>query len=80
MRVGTLPHEEKHMNEVAPIPFKPDPEMEAIIEHLMTGKPLDPELYAESASVLKGRREKLFEKHGYLNVAVDLIRESRDEE
>jgi hypothetical protein len=67
------------MNEVAPIPIKPDPEMEAIIEHLMTGKPLDPELERRVRERSEKATQELFEKHGYLNVAVDLIRECRDE-
>jgi hypothetical protein len=66
------------MNEVAPIPFKPDPEMTAIIEHLMTGKPLDPELLRRVNERSERATQELFEKHGYLNVAVDL--KSRDEE
>jgi hypothetical protein len=57
-----------------------DADLQAVIEHLVTGRPLD----AETARRVRERSEKatqeVLEKHGLLNVAVDLIREIRDEE
>ena len=51
----------------------------AVNEHLLTGKPLDPEVYRR----IRGRAEKitaaLRQRHGDMNVAVDLIQEIRDE-
>jgi hypothetical protein len=53
---------------------------QAVIEHAMTGKPLDP----ESARRVRERSERATEalrrKYGTLNIAVDLIREVRDQE
>jgi hypothetical protein len=78
MRVWTLPDEEKNMNEIAPIPIKNDPDLKAVIEHLISGKPLDPELVRRVTERSERATQELFEKHGFLNVAVDL--KSRDEE
>lgn len=52
---------------------------DAIVESLVTGKPLDPE--ARDRIRERGRRltEELRKKYGEMNIAVDLIRESRDE-
>ena len=45
----------------------------------MTGKK-DPEFEARVHAEAEEIREKIFQQHGLLNVAVDLIREGRDEE
>lgn len=66
------------MNEIAPIPIKNDPDLKAVIEHLISGKPLDPELVRRVTERSERATQELFEKHGFLNVAVDL--KSRDEE
>jgi hypothetical protein len=76
---GELPDDNDDMNEVAPIPTETDPDMEAIIEHLITSRPLDPELVRRVSECSERATQELFEKHGFLNVAVDLIRECRDE-
>ena len=56
-----------------------DPDTEAILERIATGKPLDPDVYrrirAEGAKIT----EEIRRKYGVLDIAVDLIRESRDE-
>ena len=53
---------------------------DALMEHLTAGKPLDPEvarrIHARAARIT----EQIRQKHGTLNIAVDLIRETRDEE
>ena len=69
--------EEEDMNEVAPILIKTDPDLEAVIEHMISGKPLDPELLRRVHERSEKATQELFEKHGFLNVAVDL--KSRDE-
>lgn len=56
-----------------------DPDTAAILERMATGKPLAPEVYhrirAEGAKITESIRRK----QGVLNIAVDLIRASRDE-
>jgi len=53
---------------------------EAVHEHVLTGKPLYPEVYRR----VRARAEKitagLRRKYGDMNIAADLIREVRDEE
>jgi len=55
-----------------------DADARAVIEHAMTGKPLDPEI----AHRIRARSERATEsprqRHGTLNIAVDLVREARD--
>jgi hypothetical protein len=57
-----------------------DPDTQAVIERAMTGKPLDPEIYRR----IRERGERLTEEirraHGVVNIAVDLIREARNDE
>ncbi|HBI41545.1 MAG TPA: hypothetical protein DDY78_01645 [Planctomycetales bacterium] len=65
------------MDAIKNIPTETDADMKAIIEHLMTGKPLDPELLRRVRERSEKATQETFEKHGYLNVAVDL--KSRDE-
>jgi len=57
-----------------------DADLEAVIEHAMSGKPLDPEVARRVRERSERATQETFEKHGFLNVAVDLIREIRDEE
>jgi len=52
----------------------------AIIEHIMTGKPLDPEVYRRVRAAGEQLTEELRRRHGTVEWAVDLIREGRDEE
>lgn len=56
-----------------------DPDTEAILDHMATGRPIDPEIYrrirAEGAKITESIRRN----HGVVQIAVDLIRESRDE-
>jgi hypothetical protein len=53
---------------------------EAVHEHVLTGKPLDPEVYRR----VRARAEKitadLRQKFGNMDISADLIREVRDEE
>jgi hypothetical protein len=52
---------------------------QAVIDHVMTGKPLDPEVVRRVRERSERATEELRRKYGTLNVAVDLIREIRDE-
>jgi hypothetical protein len=52
----------------------------AVIEHAMTGKPLDPEVARRVRERSERATEELRRRCGTLDVAVDLIRETRDEE
>lgn len=52
----------------------------AVIEKLMTGKPLDPEVYRRIRERADRISEEVYRKHGLLDIAVDLIREARDGE
>jgi hypothetical protein len=53
---------------------------EAVIEHAMTGKPLDPVVGRRIREQSERATEALRRKYGTLNVAVDLIRETREDE
>ena len=59
------------------------PELEAytkaIIEHVMTGKPLDPAIAKWAREQREKMRQEIFEKHGLLDFAVPTIRELRGE-
>jgi hypothetical protein len=52
---------------------------EAVTEHLLTGKPLDPEVYRRVRARAEKITEELRQKYGDMNLASDLIREVRDE-
>lgn len=60
------------------------PEMEAdtqaVIEHLTTGKPLDPDVAQRIPERGQHLREEVFQKHGVLDIGVPAIRELRDAE
>ncbi len=51
----------------------------ALLEHITTGKPLDPEVYQRIRESGKRITEKLREQYGEMDIAVDLIRDVRDE-
>jgi hypothetical protein len=53
---------------------------EAVNEHVLTGKPLDPEVYRRVRARADKITAELRRKHGEMNIAADLIREVRDEE
>lgn len=52
----------------------------AVIEKLMTGKPLDPEVYRRIRERSARISEDVFKEHGLLDVAVPAIRSLRDGE
>ena len=55
-----------------------DPETEAILER-MKGKPLDAAVHARLREAAARVREDIRKKHDILNIAVDLIRETRQQ-
>jgi hypothetical protein len=57
-----------------------DPDTLAIIDHLMTGKPLDPAVASRVRADAERATQELRRTVGTLTIAVDLIREIRDEE
>lgn len=53
---------------------------QAVIDHLMTGQPLDPEVARRVRERSERATEELRRKFGVREIAVDLIREIRDEQ
>jgi hypothetical protein len=53
---------------------------QAVIDHALTGKPLDPHVAARVRQRAERITDEIRRRHGVLNIAVDLIREGRDEE
>ncbi|MHB1421785.1 MAG: hypothetical protein ACYC3I_01040 [Gemmataceae bacterium] len=51
----------------------------AVAEHLLTGKPLDPEVYRRIRARAEQITAQLRQRYGDMNLAVDLIRDIRDE-
>ena len=74
---GELPEENDDRSAIGPIPIKTDPDMDAIIEHLMTGKPLDPEVARRVREQSDRVRQEILEKHGVLDIGTQIIRELR---
>jgi hypothetical protein len=61
----------------------PDPDVEAdlkaVLDHVITGKPLDPEVARRVRERGDRLRQEIFEKHGLVDIAVPAIRELRGE-
>jgi hypothetical protein len=51
----------------------------AVAEHLLTGKPLAPEIYRRVRARAEQVTAQLRQRHGEMGLAVDLIRGIRDE-
>lgn len=60
------------------------PELEAdtkaVIDKLMYGTPIPPEIYDRIRKKAEEITERVYREHGLLDIAVDLVREVRDEE
>lgn len=56
-----------------------DPDTEALIERILHGKPLDPDVYRRIQDRGNKITDEIRRKFGTVEIAVDLIRESRDE-
>jgi hypothetical protein len=70
------------MSAINPItkPSDATDDLQAVLDHVATGKPLDPEVERRVRERSRKIRQNLRDRHGVLNVAVDLIREIRNEE
>ena len=55
-------------------------EADAVIEHAMTGRPLDPKLERRVRKRSQRATDELKRRHGTLDVSVPLIREGREDE
>jgi hypothetical protein len=56
-----------------------DEDTKAVIEHAMTGKPLDPAIAKRVREQGEKLRQEIFEKNGLLDIAVPAVREFRGE-
>jgi hypothetical protein len=54
-------------------------DLEAVLKHVIAGTPVDSALSRRVRARSEAMTEELLRKYGELNVAVDLIREVRDE-
>jgi hypothetical protein len=54
-------------------------DLRAVLDHVIAGTPVDPVLASRVRMRSQRMTEELRRKYGELNVAVDLIREVRDE-
>ena len=54
-------------------------DLKAVLDALGAGTPLDPEIACRVRERSERIRQDVFERHGVLNIAVDLIRECRGE-
>jgi hypothetical protein len=68
----------QHLTADSPAVVQAD--LRAVIDSLVSKTPLDPAIARRVEERAERMRQELFERHGLLNVAVDLIREARDEE
>ena len=57
-----------------------DEETRAVMNKVMYGTPVPPEIYERIRARAEKITQEIYEKHGLLDIAVDLIREGRDEE
>jgi hypothetical protein len=53
-------------------------DLDAVMERITTGKPLDPESTRRIRKRAEHITEAIRQKHGELNIAVQLMRETRD--
>ena len=56
-----------------------DPDTEAILERIATGKPLDSDVYRRIQERGDKITEEIRQKYGTIEIAVDLVREIRNE-
>jgi hypothetical protein len=70
------------MSTTEPIAYPSDvrADLEAVIEHLATGEPLDIDVVRRVQERSRRTQEELVKKYGIREIAVELIRETRDEE
>jgi len=76
---GTLEAQENFMKTTETITEQQADE-EAVDEHVLMGRPLDPEVYRRVRARAEKITAELRRQYGDMNVSGDLIREVRDEE
>jgi hypothetical protein len=54
-------------------------DLQAVLDHLRTGKPLDPEIDRRVRERAEKIRRQILEKHGVQDIGVQIIREIRGE-
>jgi hypothetical protein len=61
--------------------FSPDTraDLQVVIDHVIAGKPLDPEVARRVRERSRAVQQKLVRRFGIREIAVDLIRQGRDE-
>jgi hypothetical protein len=68
------------MNIMSANPALPlSPESQAVVDSLVTGKPIDPEIAKRIHEKAQKIRERVFREHGLEDIAVPAIREFRGE-
>lgn len=69
------------MSTATNLPYPVSPEIqadfEAVIEHLQTGKPLDPQISNRIRERARKIRQEILDTHGVQNIGVEIIRELR---
>ncbi len=70
------------MSDGEPTPIPPDvlADLEEVLRQAARGRVTDPDLIRRVTRRAEQVRQEILREHGILNVAVDLIREGRDEE
>ena len=66
------------MNDIFPHDLRAD--LQAVLDHVASGKPLDPEVARRVSERSRAVREELVRRFGIREIAVDLVRQGRDEE
>lgn len=79
-RIRISKHNARMKTEEAPLTTDQTADAQAVIEHAITGKPLDPDIARRVRERSEQATAALRRKHGTLNIAVGLIREVRDQE
>jgi hypothetical protein len=71
-----MPTETKNINLIPP---ELEADTQAVLEHLMTGRPLDSEIARRIHERAEKIREAIYREHGLVDIGVPAIRELRGE-
>ena len=74
------PIDNANMSQQHTLPEDVQIDMQALMDALIAGHRLDEEVHRRIRERAERVREQLKKQHGEMNIAVDLIRQSRDEE
>ena len=64
--------------QVSSLPADVAADNQAVLDHVLTGARLDPEVARRVHERALKIRQEILQKHGVVNAAVDLVRETRD--